>query len=240
MTPLVWDIQPNGIVRVSADGANYITPILSGHEAANMDFVIRTWEPLIAAECARHTGWHGQTLPTAWGVAHVKCESGGNTNAQNPDGGVGLLQITSPSLKAGHTDQELMADPQLNLRIGLSFLASLWADRGIDLVATTSMWNGGRDVVTHRPHPMTTSPYGFRETIEPPAARNDPTVRITYDHITQIIRANNYYLLQGSGVAGNPGDVANLSRPPAPSSPSSGGDAVAAIALAVLVGVAAS
>lgn len=217
---LVWDNAPNGVVSVSWDGTRYVAPVLSGRMAATADHVIATWEPLVREICETTKGYEDRPLPVVYGLAHIIVESGGDPHAFRNEGhddangrpvtGVGLLQITAPGLKGSHSDEKLF-DPRLNLSIGLHHLAYRWRT-GIDLVATTSMWNAGAQP-NGRPWPSEKSPYGFREYIV-----YGTSGAIIYDHITAILRANNTVVLRGSGV-GFTGDVANQANPPPASSP---------------------
>jgi soluble lytic murein transglycosylase-like protein len=99
----------------------------------------------------------------AWIEAIVYAESAGNPAALRiePSGqtGVGLMQITDPGLKAGHTDAELM-DPGLNLAIGTAFVARLVAQGNADLVAVASAYNCGPGA-DGRAKPSTGNPWGL-------------------------------------------------------------------------------
>ena len=232
---LVWSNEPNGVVSVSWDGENYVVPILAGKQAEAGTRAIARWEPLITEICATTRGYEGMPLPVPYAVAVVISESQGYERAfrkeldkngkprvdQNgrPLTGVGLTQITAPGLKGSHSDEELF-EPRLNLTIGLRHLANYWRT-GIDLVATASMYNAGA-MQNGRPWPSEKSPYGFREYME-----FGKHGEITYDHITQVLRANNYYVLRGSGI-GYTGDVANQVPQPPSSPPASPAAAIAA------------
>lgn len=121
---VTWDL-PNGAECV---------PMLTRDLQAGMDAVEARWGALCLEVAARHQ------LPNGWLQAMIWRESGGNPRAfrqeRNPDGtpiispngrpltGVGLLQITSPALKGGRTDEELFS-PALNVELGARYVAEL-------------------------------------------------------------------------------------------------------------------
>lgn len=88
-------------------------------------------------------------LPWWWVAGVIYAESAGNSKAfrTEPTGqtGVGLMQLTDPGLKAGHSDAELLDDPILNLRIGTQFLARLRRNGNTELPEVASAYNCGPD-----------------------------------------------------------------------------------------------
>jgi hypothetical protein len=109
------------LVIVSTDGGPEWTPKTEKYAAA-LAGVDQQWRAL-ATPIAERRG-----LDVEGTLAQVMQESSGNPRAfrREPNGwtGVGLMQITHPSIKAGHTDAELF-DPSLNLEIGTSYTAAL-------------------------------------------------------------------------------------------------------------------
>lgn len=57
--------------------------------------------------------------------------------------GVGLMQITDPGLKAGHSNSELLNDPDLNVRIGTEYLGKSWKRYGGNFVKALASYNAG-------------------------------------------------------------------------------------------------
>lgn len=113
---------------------------------------------------------HGVWLPLVLAVIHA--ESRGNPDEMAADGGVGLMQITHASLKAGHTDEQL-CDPRLNLDIGVGYLGRIdrWT---VEVPEIASCYNaggepyevvgsGGEKVKRVRPWRSTESFWGLRE-----------------------------------------------------------------------------
>lgn len=144
------------------------------------------WQPMLnEAEIARALNPHFEAIELAakrYGVwlphalATVFCESRGDARAMAPDGGMGLMQITHPSLKQGHTEAELL-DPVVNLDIGCGLLSRLgkWS---VEIPVLASYYNGGgqpseqRDENGHtvkiiRPWKSAVSYWGMRETVKP-------------------------------------------------------------------------
>jgi hypothetical protein len=85
-------------------------------------------------------------IPDGWLQAMIYRESGGNRRAfrQEPNGwtGVGLLQITHPSLKAGRTDAEVFI-PHINVGIGARHVRGLIAKYGTDFPKVSAAFNAG-------------------------------------------------------------------------------------------------
>lgn len=117
-----WRIDPSSrLVVVSTDGGP--------------EWILDTTELASLVESV-HARWHETVAPIAakFGLppegieAQICQESAGNPRAfrQEPNGwtGIGLLQITHPSLKGGHSDAELF-DPALNIEIGARYTADL-------------------------------------------------------------------------------------------------------------------
>jgi hypothetical protein len=102
------------------------------------------WREAIAdaAEAAR--------IPAEWVGAMVWRESGGSASIRSFDHGVGLLQITNPGLKGGHSDDEL-CDPALNLSIGCSYIANLSSRYRGDFPSVSAAFNAGS--ARKRAHP---------------------------------------------------------------------------------------
>lgn len=89
-------------------------------------------------------------------------ESGGNQKACNLEGGdgtcltvsynkkgkrinkgVGLMQLTDPSVKAGHSNAELLDDPDLNIMLGAKAFADQWVRYKGNLVKAIQAYNHG-------------------------------------------------------------------------------------------------
>jgi len=109
------------LIIVRTDGGPDWTPTTEKY-AEECAYVDRTWRDL-ATPIAERNGIDVEGV-----LAQVVQESRGNSKAlrQEPNGwtGIGLMQITHPSLKRGHADAELY-DPALNLEIGTRHTAAL-------------------------------------------------------------------------------------------------------------------
>lgn len=85
-------------------------------------------------------------LPDGWLQAMIYQESRGNPRAfrKEPNGwtGVGLLQITHPSLKAGVKDADLYL-PAVNIRVGAKYIQSLVTRYGADFPKVAAAFNAG-------------------------------------------------------------------------------------------------
>jgi hypothetical protein len=135
-----WRMDANGMVIVTkADGTEF-APMLAAAQKPVMASVIERWGPTIKPIAERFD------LPWLWLAAFVYQESAGNPRALRHESngwtGVGLTQITHPSLKAGHTDEELF-DPVLNLTIGARYLSNLQKAHGPDFPRLSAAFNAG-------------------------------------------------------------------------------------------------
>jgi hypothetical protein len=174
---VVWDL-PDGPERVM---------MVTAEMAKGVDYVERTWGELdrrIGAEFG---------LPDGWLQAHEWRESGGNPKARNPEGtpdpgndGIGLFQITHPSLKGrhknadgiwlgGYSDLELQ-DPERNTRIAARYMRDLIKTYGFDFPRVSAAFNAG--------------------SVHPPlhGAENPWNMHQTSGHVTSEVSAYNYWL----------------------------------------------
>lgn len=137
-----WRIEVGTeLIRVSTDGGPEWTPTLSKAQTEDVDRVARDW------------GIESQKIGDRWGVprdvllAMIWQESRGNRNAlrREPDGrtGVGLMQITSPSLKLGYTDDHIMSHPEVGIELGSRYIASLMKRYGRDWPSVFAAYNAG-------------------------------------------------------------------------------------------------
>jgi len=171
-----WTTRADGVVVVrDAGGAEQIIT-LAGPNAAGMDHVEARWGDL----CRRIGERHG--IPDGWLQAMIWRESGGDPKARNPerlpgpeDDGIGLMQITSKALKAGHSDVEL-EDPALNIEIGASYVGSLIKRYGDDFPSVAAAYNAGS---VRKPLPGFENPWGMHS---------------SPGHITAEVSALNYYI----------------------------------------------
>jgi len=70
-------------------------------------------------------------------------ESQGVQGALAPDGGVGLMQLTTSSVKEGHSNEELLSDASLNIQLGAKALGSLWSKYGGNPIDAITAYNAG-------------------------------------------------------------------------------------------------
>ncbi len=117
-----WRTDEHGLIVVTKEDGSQFVPTLTGKYADVMSSVIARWGDTVRP-IAEQFG-----IVERWILAMIYQESGGNPRAfrREPNGwtGIGLLQITHPSLKGGHTDEQLF-DPQLNLTIGARYIKQI-------------------------------------------------------------------------------------------------------------------
>lgn len=174
-----WRTREDGVVVVrDGDGPEQVLT-LSGPNAEGLERVESHWGDL----CRRIGEKYG--LPDGWLQAMIWRESGGNPKARNPetsasreDDGVGLMQITDTSIKAGHSDVEL-EDPEVNVELGAAFIASLIRRYGRDFPRVSAAYNAGS---VHPPY------RGFE---------NPWNMHCSAGHITAEVSALNYHILRG-------------------------------------------
>lgn len=150
-----WTTElPSGLIVVTKEDGSQFVPTLTAARAVNMDRVYDRWGPMVR----RLSNAYG--LPRwQWGAAMIYQESLGNERAfrqerhadgtpivSQPSGrpltGVGLMQITSEALKGHYTDEQLY-DPELNIRIGLSYIRNLYNRYGDDFPKLSAAFNAG-------------------------------------------------------------------------------------------------
>jgi hypothetical protein len=160
-----WKTLADGTLEV-----NGRVPSLGGASAKLFDTQCARW-----LDVARRMGAIYR-VPWYWILGMIYRESGGNPAAIAPDGGLGLMQITSTAAKAGHTDQEVL-DPATNVQLGARLIAAQ-RRAGDTIVEAASKFNAGAEG-TGAPHPSSVSPWGYRETA---------------GHISAVVAAANYAL----------------------------------------------
>jgi hypothetical protein len=150
---------------------------LTGAEAKRFDDHVAQWFT-IALDNELRTG-----LPSTITTAIINGESGGNPKAEGPpsDHGIGLMQITHPSLKQGLSDEEVFV-PENNIRLGVDALAKSASLVGYDVPQLASMFNAGS--TGKGPWPSSSAPWGFREYKIPSTGE--------YPYISRVVRAYNY------------------------------------------------
>lgn len=161
MTATVYRTLDDGTTQTWDEATKeWTTPMLSAPLAKIFDTKVLRWAPLALDNAAR-TG-----VPAYITLAMIHRESRGNPDVISFDHGLGLMQITSNSLKRGLTDAEVLI-PENNVAIGTDFLKKLMAGVGADVPKLASMFNAGATVDANKrpaPWPSTVSPWGFRET----------------------------------------------------------------------------
>lgn len=136
-----WRMTNEGLVVISEPPA-YVekAPVLDELGALKMMGIERDWGSLCRERAADYE------VPDGWLQAMIYRESGGNPWARNvePNGwvGVGLLQITHPSLKAGRPDSEVIL-PTVNVKIAAAYIAGLIKRYGADFPKIAAAFNHG-------------------------------------------------------------------------------------------------
>lgn len=177
-------------------GAVERAPVLSGPQAAVMDRVEERWGNM----CRVYSEAYG--LPDGWLQAMIYGESEGNERAfrREPNGftGIGLLQITYPTLKGHHpekrtvhvdgetktvtvwvggkTDEEIF-NPAVNLDIGAKYIATHYRMYGNDFPRVAAAFNAG-----------SARPPGDK------AHENPWWLHSTGNHISREVSALNYWI----------------------------------------------
>ena len=155
---IVYRISELGSVICRLDSAWEYIPTLGAQAIkAFEEHVVKPWEGL-AAKVGGRVG-----VSTAFILGTIFQESLGNhlaQNAENPPG-LGLMQVTNPSLYSGHARSELLTDPELNITIGAKFQASLF-NRGLNAPQVASCYNAGAQVTPFGPHPSSMNAWGMR------------------------------------------------------------------------------
>lgn len=150
-----WRTLPSGAVEV--DGA---IPTMPAAELPTWRARVGRWRALAQAAAAKHG------VPVHWLLGLITAESYGNPAVVSADGGHGLMQLTHPSVFAGHPPASTIGDAgaPLNIDLGARHVAKLarWAGVPRDLPAVASMYNAGQ--TASGPHAAAKSPWGMRET----------------------------------------------------------------------------
>lgn len=136
-----WRTEEDGTVVVTEPPAVIDVVLkLEGVQEQAMARVEDNWGDMCREAAA------GKGIPDGWLQAMIYRESGGNPMAfrREPNGwtGVGLLQITHPSLKRGEPDSEIFF-PRTNLSIGADFVAGLMKRYGNDFPRIAAAFNAG-------------------------------------------------------------------------------------------------
>lgn len=169
-----WRMAESGLVMVQmTPDAAEVAPSLGPVLAPSMERVIARWE-MLCNDTGDRFG-----VSRGWLLAMVWRESGGNPRAFNPDGGRGLLQITSAALKAGRTDEQLF-DPGTNVGIGARYVADLMRRYGRDFPRVAAAFNAGSVRESER------NPWGMVQTT---------------GHVSAEVAALNYYLMRDEKLA---------------------------------------
>lgn len=173
-----WRTDENGIVIVEKKPGIETVPMLSGAAADRFEQRVMRWEDMALAACEPHG------VPLAWMMATIYHESLGDPNAVNSETppGLGLTQITSPSLYRGYTRAEVLI-PRVNLGICARHLRRLTEScEPNDWPAIMSAYNAGCAVGGGgklRPHPSSRTPWGYR---------------CTGSYIDSGVAANNFFI----------------------------------------------
>jgi|GEM_PF-5759786 len=168
------------------NGNAWETPWPSDAEIALFEKQTKQWLGMVSDAVARYG------LPpvlTYLVLAIIYSESAGNPNSgPSFDNGVGLMAITSQSLKkkpgGGYYTADELKDPQLNIDIGVGqMIAPEYAVMGDDPPQIASGFNGGFSKTTGA-NKSNEAPWGWREYKIPSTG--------AYPYISKVVRINNY------------------------------------------------
>lgn len=131
IAPFTWKTGANFETIVTDAAGRTAVPVLpakaqaSKSQIANgrylesfVERVVKPWGPLAKSAEAKYG------FPAPWTLSVIEAESAGRQRAHASSGAVGLMQLVS--VKEGHSDQELMDDPALNVDLGVKFLAGFF------------------------------------------------------------------------------------------------------------------
>lgn len=173
-----WTTRQDGVVEV--DGA---VPEIDPWNIAAFKRQVMRWLP----SATRHGDAH--KVPVPWILGVIWAESNGIPTVVSPDHGYGLMQLTSTALFKGHPKENTLADPDLNIALGVEFMGALRRRVGFDLPKIASGYNAGLD--GSQPHASATSPWKMRETpghISRVVAASNTAVRLLSVPMTDDIR----------------------------------------------------
>ena len=166
-----WRTEPTGLIVVTRDDWTEFVPMLVGDQRVAMDGIMSKWGPLCREEADKHG------LDWRWMAAMIYRESGGDPKAfrREPNGwtGIGLLQLTHPSVKGPYSDAQLF-DPELNVARACLHTAGLKKRYGTNFAHICAAYNAG--------------------SVRPPSAghENAWNLHCTRGHVDACVSALNY------------------------------------------------
>ncbi len=197
---ITYQVLEDGTVQTQNADGSWTTPMASAAEAAKFDAHVAQWLPLVAEAVSRY----GLPATIVFLVlAIIYSESGGDANSgPSFDNGVGLMAITSQSLKAkpggGYYTADELKDPALNIDIGVGkMIAPEYAIMGDDPPQIASGFNGGYG--TGGAHHNASAPWGWQEYKIPSTG--------AYPYISKVVRMNNYAIASLGSTPPVSGDV---------------------------------
>lgn len=137
-----WRKDDNRIIHVtvyvdpSGPPVGEKVPVLSEVMHESLRAVRARWEKTVRPIAAKYG------VPWEYPIVMIRRESGGDPSARSADGGLGLMQITSPELKEGLTDEELL-NPIVNVNVGTHYLSRLMNHYGDDFPVLSAAYNAG-------------------------------------------------------------------------------------------------
>lgn len=176
-----YRFHDSGLLEQQDPDGSWTVHVLTGQEKAMFDKNAPQYANIVADNAAR-TGLNQAQI---WAIGFG--ESGWQQPAKiSFDGGIGLMQITSGSLKQGMSNEQV-AVPENNIKLGADFLHTLAGKYGSDIVKMASGYNCGSA------KPNSAAPWGLCEYhIE----------GVGYPYISKVVRAYNYAIqnpLAGDG-----------------------------------------
>ena len=135
---LGWDMRPDGLIEVEGQGVPTFEPGSARFQQLQESWA--NWSGLILDNASANG------IPPQWILAVICQETGpwsGDPHEQATkvsfDGGVGLMQITDPSLG----DPQAMLDPANNVAVGSAFLGRLARQYDFQLPEVAASYNAG-------------------------------------------------------------------------------------------------
>jgi lysophospholipase L1-like esterase len=179
--PMQWTMGPRHEVVTRDRGGAGEPEVLIYAPTEAAAFHRRVVVPWLASAQRASKKWG---VPVSFILATIEAESGGDPRAKGPPNGIGLMQLDAAAAKQGHSDEELMDDPDLNIDLGARVFAMNIKRYGLDLPHLSSAYNCG----TALPRPGTL--WGLCAAAQA--------------YLTRVVLANNTYLLKEAGVSTSP------------------------------------
>lgn len=136
-----WFQGPCGGPRVGVDSDGSFIVEGSGRPAHPVNAAVDSFE----ASIRRWASEYGVPAHVVAGVMMRESRGIQSILGHDPGGsvGVGLMQLTSAGAKEGHSTEELVANADLNIQLGVKLLGFFWRKYGGDPIRSLTSYNAG-------------------------------------------------------------------------------------------------